>query len=282
MTACQQNDVTVLKGLQCLNCRIGVGSLGIIVIRYAVNRSNVFNAVLNAAEVTQHISHIADAHTGEKAAGNGCQHVFLIVATKQMQLADIAHSLLFAVPADDKVTILHIYALLQLFLTAEVTQAAFSFRTPGTHDRIIVIKHRNLRLTLLTEDILLRFAVGLHRMMTLQMIRSQVQHYCDIRAEAADFFQLKAGKLGSKPTILRQALYFLRQRQANVPPHGGRHRQTLEHFAHDSSGSGFAVSTGDSGNMTAVQPVAQLYLADDLQSALLCQQHVFAVAGNTW
>ena len=203
MAACEQDDVTILEGLQRFNCRIGVGSLGIIVIRYAINRSNVFNAVLNAAEVTQHISHIADAHTGEKAAGNGCQHVFFVVTAEQMQLADIADSFLLAVPADDKIPILHIDALLQFFLTAEVTQAAFSFRTPGTHNRIIVIKHRNLHFALLTENVLLRLAVGLHRMMALQMIRSQVQHYCDVRAEAAYFFQLKAGKLGSEPTILR-------------------------------------------------------------------------------
>ena len=273
--------MAVLKGLQRFNRRIGVGSLGIIVIRYAINRSNVFNAVLNAAEVTQHISHIADAHTGEKAAGNGCQHVFFVVTAKQMQLADIADSFLLAVPADDKITILHIDALLQFFLTAEVTQAAFSFRTPGTHDRIIVIKHRNLRLTLLTENIFLRLAVGLHRMMALQMIRSQVQHYCDIRAEAADFFQLKAGKLGSKPTILRQALYLLRQCQTDVAAYCRRHRQTLEHLTHDSSGSCFAVSTGDGSNVTAIQPVAKLNLTDDLQSALLCEQHICVIAGNT-
>ena len=273
--------MAVLEGLQRFNRRIGVGSLGIIVIRYAVNRSNVFNAVLNAAEVTQHISHIADAHTGEEAASNGCQHVFFVVTAEQMQLADIADSFLLAVPADDKITILHIDALLQLFLTAEVTQAAFSFRTPGTHDRIIVIKHRNLCLALLTENIFLRLAVGLHRMMTLQMVRSKVQHYCDIRTEAADFFQLKAGKLGSEPAILRQALYLLGQCQADVAAYCRRHRQMLEHLSHDSSGSGFAVSTGNSGNMTAIQPVAKLNLADDLQSALLCEQHICVIAGNT-
>ena len=118
-------------------------------------------------------------------------------------------------------------------------------------------------------------------MMALQMIRSQVQHYCDVRAEAADFFQLKTGKLGSEPTILRQALYLLGQCQADVAAYCRRHRQTLEHLAHNSSGSGFAVSTGDSGNMTAIQPVAKLNLADDLQSALLCEQHICVIAGNT-
>ena len=118
-------------------------------------------------------------------------------------------------------------------------------------------------------------------MMALQMVRSQVQHNCDIGAEAADFFQLEAGKLSSEPAFLRQAFYFLRQRQANVAAHSGRHRQTLEHFAHNSSGGGFAVGTGDSSNMTAVQPVAQLYLADDLQSALLCEQHICIIAGDT-
>ena len=198
-----------------------------------------------------------------------------------MQLADIADSFLLAVPADDKIPILHIDALLQFFLTAEVTQAAFSFRTPGTHNRIIVIKHRNLHFALLTENVLLRLAVGLHRMMALQMIRSQVQHYCDVRAEAADFFQLKAGKLGSEPTILRQALYLLGQCQADIATYCRRLRQTFEHLAHNSSGSGFAVSTGDSGNVTAIQPVAKLNLADDLQSALLCEQHICVIAGDT-
>ena len=59
----------------------------------------------------------------------------------------------------------------------------------------------------LEKDIIPRYGYKLQFIEVAGFKRSPVSYtHLDIRAEAADFFQLKAGKLGSKPTIVGEML----------------------------------------------------------------------------
>ena len=92
---------------------------------------------------------------------------------------------------------------------------------------------------------------------------------------------MEAAELRCQPGILREALHFLGQSQANIATYSAGHGQALEHLAHDGSGSGLAIGAGDGRHMSIIYAVGHLYLADDLYAAdKLCQQHIHVVAGH--
>ena len=266
MAARQQDDMPAGERFQRFDHGVGVGGLGIIVIRNAVNRRHVLDTVLHALKSKQSLPHLCRGHSRKKAAGNGSQHIFFVVGAKYLELVLMADFLHRVFPPDEKSAVFHIYAFRQSRFPAKITQSTFGVFSPGADFRIVIVQDRNLFRRLVDEDVPFAAAILLHGLMPFHVIRRQIQDRRHIRSEIPDAFQLVAGNFRGHPAVLIQSLYLSGKGQTDISPYRRFHRQRLQHFAYKSRSRGFPVGPGDSCHVSVIIAPGQLDLPDDLHA----------------
>ena len=118
-------------------------------------------------------------------------------------------------------------------------------------------------------------------MMTVQMIRSDVQDRTDLRMKMLCGLQLKAADLCHSDRILIHLFHCCRVRISDV----SYNENGVSHMLHDGSqeagGCRFSIGSRDGQHVAFSKSVGQLHLAPDLQPFFLKMKDQRKVRGNT-
>ena len=102
---------------------------------------------------------------------------------------------------DDDVLILYICTKIQYFLSTERNRCCVAFFYQFPTLCIIIVENAVLILRLIFEDTCFRIDIILHSLMTIQMIRCQIQDSRNFRAKIPNGFQLKAAGFRNEPAV---------------------------------------------------------------------------------
>ncbi len=106
----------------------------------------------------------------------------------------------------------------------------FAFRE-AADDRVVEVADEDVARTLIREDAKLRFAVFVHRMVTVEMIGREVQDRRDPGFERADRFELKRRHFCDHPIACGRDERLVDERVADVPADARRLARAPEHRA---------------------------------------------------
>ena len=159
--------------------------------------------MFDGLEVRNGATNVGRIDTGEHAGADSRQHVLDVVRALQRDFSDtgmMACSLLRIAP-DDAVAA-NECTVLDLALTAEPVHGGLGFVGHRNAGGVVGVQNREVGGGLVLEDASLGCGVVFERMVAVEMIGRDVQHYGDLGAKGLDGLQLKAADLEDNPGIV--------------------------------------------------------------------------------
>ena len=136
---------------------------------------------------------------------------------------------------------------------------------------ILIIQDNHILRTRIFDNAFLDFGVAFHRMVTVQMVRRDIENRRNMRPEGLDRLKLERRKLNRRHGIRSRPEHFLRIGESDVS--GRKCPVCSEVFAHniaDERGRRrFAVRTGDADHRTLFITPGKLDLGDDPDARIL-------------
>ena len=100
-------------------------------------------------------------------------------------------------------------------------------------------------------------------MVTVEMVRRDVQRHADLGPKATDGFQLEARKLEHVPLLRPRRIDHRRNRRPDIAAHLHRNSRLAQDMARQRGGGGLAVRSGNADDGTLEEITGQLHFADD-------------------
>ncbi len=145
---------------------------------------------------------------------------------------------------------------------------------------IVGIQYREIAFGLLFKDARLRSGVGLHGLVPVEMIRSQIQEHGNVRMKCFDQLELKTAELDNSGGAFAGQRHARNQRRANVAgDHGGKTGH-LQNVMNQRSSGGFSVGAGDADQAAVQKAVGELNLAPHGNALRACLLQQRSVGGN--
>src|SRR5579872_730322 len=134
-------------------------------------------------------------HIAESSNTNCGQHVLQVVCPFESDIGNEHDFLLPVAIAKQNAGITNICPLLDLFLTAKPEDLRMSSLCQPHARGIVGIENHEVVGPLIFEDARLGICINRESSVAVEMIGSDIEHYCNPRAKVLDRFQLKTGNL---------------------------------------------------------------------------------------
>ena len=105
------------------------------------------------------------------------------------------------------------------------------------------------------------------RVVTIQVIRRDIEDGSDVRMEIHDCFQLKTRDFNHRPAIIARRVNHGNQCRTYVSTYLDVHPSVSQHLSDQSGRCCFTVRSGNSDNASAQKSRCQLNFADDFRAA---------------
>ena len=258
-----QNQVDVRgKGFQRLEGRVHIRRLRIVVVIHAAYRRHKLQPVLDRLELAHSLPNLFCRAAHERTRTNRRQHVFQIVRPLQRNLRNGDHfALLIAVAKHDAATA-NKRPSLHFLLPAEPEHLSAGSGGHGHTGWIVGIQDDKVTGILVLEDPRFRGGVGLERAVTIQMVRSNVQHDRNLRVESLNRLQLKARHFEHGHCVRVGAVGKRNRGCTDVAAHEGGNASFLENFTSERCGRRLAVRSRDGNDRAGQESGSQFDLAD--------------------
>ena len=175
ITAADENR-RFAHGFDALNSGIGIGSLGIVVIIHTALGGHELNSMLHCVETADHCKDRLHGYLHALCDGNGCHNIFHIAQSYQIHIFMNIHQLvLFAVYALDDLVIPQEITVLQLVMGGEQDRSGRTSVGEISGIIIVIIQHTDICLRLMGGHCFLSRHIGFHGVMSVQVIRCDVQ-----------------------------------------------------------------------------------------------------------
>src|SRR5271163_2170990 len=110
--------------------------------------------------------------------------------------------------------------------------------------RIIRVQNRGIVFGLILKNPGFRGAVICQGVMAIEMVRSEIQKYADVRAERVDEFKLKAAQFGDRESIVARLIDTADQRRTDVSRKQCWKSRGLQNVSDERSCRGLSIRTG--------------------------------------
>ena len=272
IAAREQDDVPVER-LERLDSRVRVRRLRVVVVRHAVDRRHVLDAVLDAAERLEHGDHQRGLAASEEGLCDGREGILDVVRPLDAELIRMAELVFLPLPADDDEAVLHITAhedaLFEFLAAAEVADLRHRARLHAARLLVVVVEDEIVVRRLLAEEALLHGLVDLHRAMAHDVVRRHVEHGRDMRVEVLRRLHLVARDLRRDAAALADAHGLLRQRHADVAADADLVVMRLEQQAEERRRRRLAIRARHRTDRRLRDVIGELHLAHDADALFI-------------
>ena len=163
-------------GFDALDRRIGIGSLGIVVIVHTALGSHEFDPVLHRMENADHSKDRLHGHLHTFCNGYGCHDIFHIAQAYQIHILVNIHQFgLFAVHTFDNLVSPQEVTVFQLVMGGEQYRSRRTSSCEISGIIIVIIQYTDIIFCLVRSHCFLGCHIGLHGMMSVQVIRCNIQ-----------------------------------------------------------------------------------------------------------
>ena len=178
---------------ECLDRRVRVRRLRIVVVADTVQRAYELNTVLYPLERAQDRPYLRCRHPREQSHRRCCECILDVVPAGNPQLRRRDEDVFHTVPSDDKHPICTDKCpLCQLFFAAEKAYPARRTRRHTARLRVVRIQHEEVLRRLRGKEFLLHCLIDLHRAVADDVIRRHIQFSDDVRVKMCRCLHLVA------------------------------------------------------------------------------------------
>ncbi len=207
------------EGLDCLDGRINVRRLGVVVVLHAANGSDVLQSVLDGFEFLHGAPDSTRLRLHQHANADRGQHVFKIVRALERNLAHRQNGqLAICVPPNDFLAA-DKRSTLNFTQTTEPVHAGLDLIRHRHTGRVIGIQYREIVGALIFEDASLGGRIIFKAVMPVEMVGRDVQDGRDLRMECVNRLELKAADFQHDPCLLGRGIDEADRRGSNVAAH---------------------------------------------------------------
>ena len=168
-----------------------VGGFRVVVKLHAADFGDVFDAMLDAGERANAIGDGGRFGSGEPRGDRRGENIFDVVIAAEGNFVAAQNDFFVAMIADDDLRVAHVGARSDVLLAAEPVNAGRGRDALGDLG-IVGVEDGGVALALIFEHAQLGAGVLGEGMMAIEMIGSEIEEQCDVRAEGFDGFELEA------------------------------------------------------------------------------------------
>ena len=246
MTAGDQDD-RLVEGFHAFDGCIGIRSLGIIVVGNAIQFANKFDAVRKSSKGLQCLYDDSRVDAALMRQKSGSQTVLDILPSLQQELTCGAERNGFSPSLQHETVTGKACTFLDPVRCGEQAHMGVCFRLLFQHRRIRIVSIQKdaVRFVHIFKDPRLGCHIGLHGVVTFQMIGRDIQDDRRFRLEMGDEFQLEARNFCCDQPVLRHQLCFAGKGDPQIPCQSKGPSRVGKHAAKKRRGRGLPIRPRD-------------------------------------